>query len=689
MSFQFRACTLDQPLLLAPSLQQWLPEGHLARFLADVTEQLDLSAIYSAYDRPDGRGQAGYHPLLLTRLLLYGYCVGVASSRAIERKTYEDVAFRYLAADQHPDHDTIANFRKQHLARLGELFVQALQLCQKAGLVKLGHVAIDGTKIQANASKHKAMSYGRMGEAEQKLQAEVETLLRHAEEVDEAEDRQYGKGQRGDELPAELARRESRLKKIREAKELLSDNLLGGKKAAECASVISAFLINRAAAGDGAENARFGELRGWHFGEIVRKDDEVGVLVLLQFTFLPFLELRVSRTRSVRANAILERDFLLRLPAVFRTALRAFARNAGVQAAKGADGLHVIVRSKRHRHTVLQHGGPGIGAQDALSPDAVVRPAHVRGLMRRLHGSNDVEFRKTDEIHGRDDLRVFDAVAAVARAVGFGDRFENVQRDAISAIADGVEGQLETSLVALNSHRRELFRIAGEDSARRGIVGIGLEHRGGARTHGSIRKCFQGARLQPGILGAALSSHILQLVERQIERQPLRDSNGKFAFFFQLLVYLKIRPFGIILDGSDAVPGGIFEHPLDSLAAPLNCGIGNPRFYQGHGRVFFQHSCRLTKRIVFDLTARRIGSVLVDLPALERERIRHGHVTGDVCEDDGILGSDGIELLAIGEFSVRPERVVPATAGDPFPFFVLGNGGGDALLHFFRGRHAR
>ena len=221
MSFEFRACTLDQPLLLAPSLQQWLPEGHLARFIADVTEQLDLSAIYSAYDRRDGRGQAGYHPLLMIRLLLYGYCVGVASSRAIERKTFEDVAFRYLAADQHPDHDTIANFRKQHLAKLGELFVQALQWCQKAGLVKLGQVAIDGTKIQANASKHKAMSYGRMGEAEQKLQAEVEALLRHAEEVDEAEDGQYGKGQRGDELPAELARRESRLKKIREAKEAL------------------------------------------------------------------------------------------------------------------------------------------------------------------------------------------------------------------------------------------------------------------------------------------------------------------------------------------------------------------------------------------------------------------------------------------------------------------------------------
>jgi len=223
MSFQFRACTLDQPLLLAPSLQQWLPEGHLARFIADVTEQLDLSAIYSAYDRQDGRGQVGYHPLLLTRLLLYGYCVGVASSRAMERKSYEDVAFRYLAADQHPDHDTIANFRKQHLATLGGLFVQALQLCQKAGLVKLGHVAIDGTKMQANASKHKAMSYDRMQEKERQIRAEVRELLAQAEVADAEEDALYGADQRGDELPKELQRRETRLQKIRQAKRALEE----------------------------------------------------------------------------------------------------------------------------------------------------------------------------------------------------------------------------------------------------------------------------------------------------------------------------------------------------------------------------------------------------------------------------------------------------------------------------------
>jgi len=218
MSKRFRVCDLNQPLLLPPSLQDWLPEGHLARFVADLSEELDLSSIYVTYARKDGRGQAAYHPLLMVRLLIYAYCLGVMSSRRIERATYEDVAFRYLAADQHPDHDTVANFRQEHLASLAGLLAQALGLCQKAGLVKLGHVAIDGTKMKANASKHKAMSYERMGEAEKKLQAQVEQLLAEAARVDAEEDQQYGKGRRGDELPAELARRESRLQKIRVAK---------------------------------------------------------------------------------------------------------------------------------------------------------------------------------------------------------------------------------------------------------------------------------------------------------------------------------------------------------------------------------------------------------------------------------------------------------------------------------------
>jgi hypothetical protein len=155
---------------------------------------------------------------MMVRVLLYGYCMGSYSSRKIQAKTYEDIGFRYLATDEHPDHSTLAEFRKRHLEALAGLFCQALQLCEKAGLVKLGHVAIDGSKIQGNASKHKAMSYERMSEAEKKLQAEVEGLLQRAEAADAAEDEKYGKDQAGEELPAELARRESRLAKIRAAK---------------------------------------------------------------------------------------------------------------------------------------------------------------------------------------------------------------------------------------------------------------------------------------------------------------------------------------------------------------------------------------------------------------------------------------------------------------------------------------
>jgi transposase len=214
----FRSDDLNQALLLPPSLHDWLPEKHLARFLVDVVDALDLEAIHASYDEKDGRGQAAYAPAMMVRVLLYGYCTGIYSSRKIQAKSYEDVAFRYLSADEHPDHSTLAEFRRRHLAALAGLFTQALQLCQKAGLVKLGHVAIDGTKLQGNASKHKAMSYQRMGETEKKLQEEVEELLQRANAVDAAEDEKYGKGQSGDELPAELERRESRLAKIRAAK---------------------------------------------------------------------------------------------------------------------------------------------------------------------------------------------------------------------------------------------------------------------------------------------------------------------------------------------------------------------------------------------------------------------------------------------------------------------------------------
>jgi transposase len=221
MGKSFRCDDLNQSLLLPPSLHDWLPENHLARFLVDVVETLDLSAIHASYEAGDGRGQSAYAPAMMVRVLLYGYATGTYSSRKIQAKTFEDVAFRFLSADEHPDHSTLAEFRKRHLQALAGLFTQALQLCQKAGLVKLGHVAIDGTKLQANASKHKAMSYGRMGEAEKKLKDEIDALLKRAEEVDAAEDAQYGKGRNGDGMPAELARRESRLAKLQEAKRAL------------------------------------------------------------------------------------------------------------------------------------------------------------------------------------------------------------------------------------------------------------------------------------------------------------------------------------------------------------------------------------------------------------------------------------------------------------------------------------
>jgi transposase len=198
----------------------WLPEGHLARFILDLVKELDLSRIYARYER-DLRGFPPYHPQMMVALLLYGYCVGVPSSRKIERKTYEDVAFRVIAGEEHPDHSRINEFRRVHLEALSGLFVQVLRLCQKAGLVKLGKVALDGTKMKANASKHKAMSYQRMGEEERRLRTRVNELLAEAEKVDAQEDAEFGVGRRGDELPEELQRAETRLKRIREAKKAL------------------------------------------------------------------------------------------------------------------------------------------------------------------------------------------------------------------------------------------------------------------------------------------------------------------------------------------------------------------------------------------------------------------------------------------------------------------------------------
>ena len=223
----FRPYDPEQVLLMSPVLGEWVPEGDLAHFVSDLVDHvLDLSAVYASYEGE--RGFPPYDPRLMLKLLVYGYANGVCSSRKLEAATYRDVAVRMLCAGQHPDYRSIARFRARHLDALAELFVEALRLCAKAGLVKLGSLALDGTKLRASASRHKAMSYERMTKRESELEAEIaelraraRALLEEAAAVDAAEDERFGPDNRGDELPAELARRETRLAKLREAKAAL------------------------------------------------------------------------------------------------------------------------------------------------------------------------------------------------------------------------------------------------------------------------------------------------------------------------------------------------------------------------------------------------------------------------------------------------------------------------------------
>jgi transposase len=230
MSKTYRSWDPDQTYLLPPSPSDWLPENDLVYFVLDTVHDLDLKAITRKYENSDGRGFPPYHPRMMVALLLYSYTQGVFSSRRIMKRCERDAAYRVIVHDDVPNFRTISDFRKLHLAELEGLFVQVLRLCQKAGLVKLGHVSLDGTKVKANASRHKAMSYGRMKEEEKRLQKEIRELLNRAEAVDAEEDEQYGTDHRGDELPEELSRRKDRLKKIREARKALEDE---AKAAAE------------------------------------------------------------------------------------------------------------------------------------------------------------------------------------------------------------------------------------------------------------------------------------------------------------------------------------------------------------------------------------------------------------------------------------------------------------------------
>jgi transposase len=232
MNNGFKPFNRDQMFLLPPAMKDWLPKGDLAWFIIDVADSLDLSEIYRHYEvaaGADGQalrskahsGQPPFHPKVMVSLLLYAYGLGTASSRKIARLCERDIGYRVVSGDQQPNFRTISEFRRIHLKSLQGLFVQVLHLAREAGLVKLGHVALDGTKVKANASKYKAMSYARMCQKQAQYESEVAQLLKRAQETDEAEDREYGKDVRGDELPEELQFREKRLAKIREAKKAL------------------------------------------------------------------------------------------------------------------------------------------------------------------------------------------------------------------------------------------------------------------------------------------------------------------------------------------------------------------------------------------------------------------------------------------------------------------------------------
>ena len=240
MKKEYRPWTPEQAFLLPPSPTEWLPEGHLAYFVLELVGELDLSAIEDVIQAKDPRGTRPYSPRMMTALLLYAYCVGVFSSRKIDRATYDDVAFRVLAAGAHPDFTRINMFRLAHRDALAAQFGAVLKLCQRAGLTTIGHVSLDGTKVPANASKHKAMSYKRMKDEEKRLAAEIEALLFRADRTDAAEDERYGVGQAHEDLPEEFHRRDVRLKKIREAKAALE------KEAAEA----RATALRKLAAGE-------------------------------------------------------------------------------------------------------------------------------------------------------------------------------------------------------------------------------------------------------------------------------------------------------------------------------------------------------------------------------------------------------------------------------------------------------
>jgi transposase len=260
MSKHFRPWNPDQPFLFPPPPRDWLPENHLVYFLLDAVPQMSLQPILQPY-QAEGRGQPPYHPTMLVTLLLYGYATGTFSSRRLMARCETDVAYRVIVGEDIPDFRTISDFRKRHLTALEGLFVDVLKLCAKAGLVKVGRIALDGSKVKANASRHKAMSYEYVLKEEKRLRKEIRALLAQAEAADQAEDNTCGRDRRGEELPEELARRQSRLRKIREAKAALEAEAREQARAAEAARQ----QAGKSASWQGPEQAKPGPKAQYNF----------------------------------------------------------------------------------------------------------------------------------------------------------------------------------------------------------------------------------------------------------------------------------------------------------------------------------------------------------------------------------------------------------------------------------------
>lgn len=260
MPTSFRRYQPNQSLLLPPSPRDWLPEEHLAYFISETVDSFDLGAFYAPYEG-DGRRNRPFHPRMMVKVILYGYATGCTSSRKLAKRLREDVAFRVLAAENFPAHRTICDFRQRHLEALRALFVEVVRLAQEMGLVKVGVVAVDGTKVHANASRHKSMSYQEMKRQEKLIQEQIDRLLEEADRVDAAEDELYGPEHRGDELPEELRRRQDRLRAIRAAKKRLEERQAAADRARGDRRATGARVGEEAGASSASSGNRRGGLR--------------------------------------------------------------------------------------------------------------------------------------------------------------------------------------------------------------------------------------------------------------------------------------------------------------------------------------------------------------------------------------------------------------------------------------------